>query len=461
MIPNILAQRYASKDLVQLFDPVNRIRLERKFWIEVLNLQKKYGFKIDENIIKDYIENTDKVDLDSIRRRELITRHDVKAKIEEFNFLAGHELIHIGMTSRDLTDNIELIQIKKALQIMLTRTASVLVLLSENIKKYKHVYIEGRTHNVPAQVTTLGKRFANFASELLNAYEDAQSVAKKMKFRGIRGAIGTNHDFLQFFTKTNLDDLNTDLALHYGFNGNHQSVGQIYPRSEDYLIISKLLLICSSISSLAINIRLMSGQGYLSEGTGLDQTGSTAMPHKINPRTSERINGLMTLLRGYSSIASELSGNQWNEGDVSCSVVRRVIIQDAFFAADGILNSIYNLLTNLVVNQEKIKSELEKNLPYLCSSTILMHLVKAGLGREEAHTRIKHLTKLYSHNPEECRKQLIVEFKDFISIDQFEKIFQDFVDLSGNSIRECESVSKTITETIIVEKNDIRFEMRY
>ena len=461
MIPNILAQRYASTELVELFDPINRIRLERKFWIEVLELQKKYGFNLDDKIINSYKKNVEKIDLKSIENREIKTRHDVKAKIEEFNFLAGYEFIHIGMTSRDLTDNIELIQIKDAMQIILAKIVSVLVLLNEKINMYKQVYVVGRTHNVPAQVTTLGKKFANFASELLDAYEDAQLISENMRLRGIRGAIGTNQDSLQFFAKTDLVNINEELAVHYGFKAVHKSVGQIYPRSEDYLIISKLLLICASLNSFAINIRLMSGQGYLSEGMALDQTGSTAMPHKINPRTSERINGLMSLLRGYASIASELSGNQWNEGDVSCSVVRRVIIQDAFFATDGILNSIHNILTNLVIHEDKMKEDLQNNLPFLCSSTILMYLVKSGLGREESHKKIKDLVNRYSQDSEEFKKQLIIEFKKHVSVEQLEKIFQDFASLSGNSVNECESLYKTILKTIKKEKSNLKFEMRF
>ena len=150
--PNVLATRYATKEMVAIFDPVNKIINERKFWITILKLQQKSGLPITDGDIKAYEQVVEKVDLASIDKREIKTRHDVKARIEEFNALAGVEKIHIGLTSRDLTENIELIQIKAALELIEHRTLQTLFLLNKKITKYEKTYMVGRSHNVAAQV---------------------------------------------------------------------------------------------------------------------------------------------------------------------------------------------------------------------------------------------------------------------------------------------------------------------
>jgi adenylosuccinate lyase len=167
--PNVLASRYATKEMVEIFNPINKIIEERKFWITVLKLQKKAGLPITDSDIASYEKVINQVDLDSIDKREVKVRHDVKARIEEFNSLAGCEKIHIGMTSRDLTENIELIQIRQALEVVQNKSLQTLFLLNEKIEKYQKTYMVGRSHNVAAQVTTLGKRFASCAEELLFA----------------------------------------------------------------------------------------------------------------------------------------------------------------------------------------------------------------------------------------------------------------------------------------------------
>jgi adenylosuccinate lyase len=154
---NVLATRYATSQMVAIFDPVNKIIAERKFWISILNFQKKAGLPITDNDIKAYEKVINNVDLASIEKREKASRHDVKARIEEFNALAGIEKIHIGMTSRDLTENIELIQIRDGLNLIRKRTLETLFLLEKNITKYEKTYLVGRSHNVAAQVTTVVK----------------------------------------------------------------------------------------------------------------------------------------------------------------------------------------------------------------------------------------------------------------------------------------------------------------
>jgi adenylosuccinate lyase len=456
--PNVLATRYATKEMVAIFDPVNKIINERKFWVTILKLQQKAGLPIIGSDIKAYEKVIEKVDLASIDKREMKTRHDVKARIEEFNALAGVEKIHIGLTSRDLTENIELIQIKAALELIEFRTLQTLFLLNEKITKYEKTYMVGRSHNVAAQVTTLGKRFASCAEELLFAHTALKELIARLPLRGIKGPVGTSQDVQDAMGK-DLAQLEKSIAKEFGFENTWASVGQIYPRSVDFEVISKLLQIASAPSSMATTIRLMAGSGLVNEGFKSGQVGSSAMPHKMNSRSSERINGMMVLLRGFNTMTADLAGNQWNEGDVSCSVVRRVVIPDSFYVLDGLLHTFMTILNEFGAFEEKIKAELDEQLPLLSTTKILMECVKSGMNRENAHEIIKKYAT--TTTPNKFFAALSRE-KDFpLSIDQLTKLISNPAEFTGLALTQTNFVKEMITGRIKgkiskVELTDLR-----
>ena len=443
VIPNVLANRYATKEMVAIFDPVNKIIAERKFWITILRLQKAGGLSITDSDIASYEKVVEKVDLASIEKRERANRHDVKARIEEFNSLAGLEKIHIGLTSRDLTENIELIAIKDGLNLVRRRTLETLFLLEKSITKYEKTYMVGRSHNVAAQVTTLGKRFATCAQELLFSLASLEELIARLPLRGLKGPVGTGQD--QIATLGSIKDLSKleeKLAKEYGFENTLSSVGQIYPRSIDFEVVSKLLQIASAPSSMATTIRLMSGFGLVSEGFKSGQVGSSAMPHKMNARSSERINGMMVLLRGYATMAADLAGDQWNEGDVSCSVVRRVVIPDAFYTIDGLLHTFMTVLTEFGIYEENINKELSEQLPFLATSQILTELVKKGMGREIAHELIKkHATTTTASS----FFNALASEKDFsLSTNELNNLIKDPSAFAGSAIEQTREVTDEI-----------------
>lgn len=443
VIPNVLATRYATDEMLAIFDPVNKIIAERKFWIIILNFQKKSGLPITDADISSYEKVVDKVDLASIERREKISRHDVKARIEEFNALAGVEKIHIGMTSRDLTENVELIQIRDGLNLIRKRSLETLFLLEKNISKYEKTYLVGRSHNVAAQVTTLGKRFATCAQELLFSLESLEELIKRLPLRGLKGPVGTAQDGISALgSAKDLTKMEEEVASQFGFENTLISVGQIYPRSIDFEVVSKLLQIASPASSLAITIRLMAGAGLASEGFKAGQVGSSAMPHKMNSRSSERINGMAVLLRGYSAMAADLAGDQWNEGDVSCSVVRRVVIPDAFFTLDGLLHTFMTILNEFGIFEDNIGKELRDNLPILASTQILISCVKAGMGREVAHELIKK--HAISRSPGDFFKGLVSEKGFPLNIDQLNDLIKDVALFAGSAAQQSKDVAEQI-----------------
>ena len=376
--------------MVKIWNAENKIILERKLWLAVLQAQKDLGQQVPEGVIEDYIKVLDQVDLDSIHDRERIVKHDVKARIEEFCSLAGHEHIHKGMTSRDLTENVEQLQIRQALELICCQAAAALRLLSENATTYSETAVTGRTHNVAAQVTTLGKRFASAAEEMLHAFTNIEQIVENYPLRGIKGPVGTQQDLVDLLGGSEqVELLEEQVRDHLGFTHTFDSVGQVYPRSLDFSVVSGLVQLSSAPANLAKTLRLMAGHDLVTEGFQEGQVGSSAMPHKMNMRSCERISGLSHVLQGYLTMVTSLVGDQWNEGDVSCSVVRRVALPDAFLAIDGLLQTFLSVLEDFGAYPKVLERELNHYLPFLSTTRILTAATQAGMGREEAHEAIK------------------------------------------------------------------------
>jgi adenylosuccinate lyase len=390
LLPDVLAARYASEPMVELWSPERKVRLERELWVAVMSAQRDLGVDIPAEAIADYRAVIDAVDLEAIEARERVTRHDVKARLEEFSALAGHEVAHMGMTSRDLTENVEQLQIRRALELVRDRMVTALVRLAERAAEHATLVMAGRSHNVAAQATTLGKRFANAGEELLIAYRRLDELLARYPLRGIKGPVGTQQDQLDLLgDPEGVDRLEQAVLAHLGFTAALTNVGQVYPRSLDFDVVAALVQATAGPSSLATTIRLMAGHELVTEGFAPGQVGSSAMPHKMNTRSCERVNGLAVVVRGHLSMVSELVGDQWNEGDVSCSVVRRVALPGAFLATDGLFETFLAVLDGFGAYPAVVARELDRYLPFLATTKVLVAAVRRGVGREQAHEAIK------------------------------------------------------------------------
>lgn len=394
-IPNVLATRYASEQMRRIWSPEEKIIAERRLWLAVLAAQRDLGVDFGgddpDAVIAAYEKVIDRVDLASIADRERITKHDVKARIEEFNDLAGFEHVHKGMTSRDLTENVEQLQILSSLRLVRDRIVTTLVSLARLAGEYAELAMAGRSHNVAAQITTLGKRFATATDELLVAYHRVSELIERYPLRGIKGPVGTSQDMLDLLggDEAKLAELEQRIADHLGCATVLTSTGQVYPRSLDWDVLTALAQVAAAPSNVATSIRLMAGHELVTEGFKPGQVGSSAMPHKMNTRSCERVNGFAVILRGYVSMAGELAGDQWNEGDVSCSVVRRVALPDACYALDGLFETFLTVLGDFGAFPAVVNAELQRYLPFLTTTKVLMAAVRKGVGREAAHEAIK------------------------------------------------------------------------
>ncbi len=389
--PNILSQRYATSKMNLIFSEEGKTRLEREFWLSVLKIQRDLGLNIPSEAIQAYEESVDTIDLGLIREIERVTKHDVKAKIEAYCRAAGgYEYLHLGMTSRDLTDNVEQIQLKQAMTLVYGKYVSVLRHLLDKAKEYRGIELTARTHHQAAQTTLLGRRFSMWAEELLVHLKEYESFISEYPMRGVKGAVGTQFDMMVLLgSHEKAIELENRVAEQHGFKNILSSTGQVYPRSLDYKLLLHLSVLSSACENFAKTMRLMAGNELVTEGFMKGQVGSSVMPHKMNTRSTERICAFSELLKMYADGGSRLSGDQWEEGDVSCSAMRRVLIPDAFYSTDGLLETTLNVLNQMEAYPAVISKEVGRYLPFLATTEVLAIAVKSGIGREEAHSIIK------------------------------------------------------------------------
>ena len=437
---SIVGKRYASSQMQNIWSAETKVLKERELWIAVMRAQAKLGIDISSEVIAAYESVKTKIDLGSIERRESALKHDVKARIEEFNALAGHQRIHLGLTSRDVTENVEGWQIKTSLELTLSSSAQLLEDLAKKIENYSDLAIVGRTHNVPAQLTTLGRRFASWSEEFLIALENLETLHTNYRIKGIKGAIGIGSD-LRALHSDNWLEVERVVTDEFGIEKTLIAPSQIYPRSLDFQVVASLYQLAAPIASIATNVRLMAGLGLLSEGKAIGQVGSSAMPHKNNPRLSERVNGLFILLKGYLTMVSEISGNQWNEGDVSESVVRRVALADSFYTIDAILRSMKKILSELQVNESAISRELDRELEYLLSSKVLLKAVEKGIGRESAHSLILESATESRSSSSETFFELLAKNKELgLSLSELEALKSNPGEHLGDASKQAQQV---------------------
>lgn len=456
---NILSSRYSTEEINQIFSQKGTILAQRELWIAVMRAQKNQGLEISNDEIEKFEKNKNNINLEEIREIEKITKHDVKASIESFVKTAnGSEIIHKGMTSRDLTDNVEQMQILKSSKIILRKYLVILDRLLKKSKEYENIILTGRTHHQPAQATLLGRRFSMWAEELLYHIKDFEEFIENYPLRGIKGPVGTQLDMKKVLgSEEKIKKLEVEVAKKLGFKNILSSTGQVYPRSLDFSLVSKLVALSSACENFAKSMRLMAGYELVTEGFKEGQVGSSAMPHKMNTRSSERVCGFGSILKGHLTMASNLVGDQWEEGDVSCSVVRRTFIADSFYASEGLCETVLTILNQMGAYPLVISKETDKYLPFLATTQILMLAVEKGLGREEAHEIIKKYAVNNALNLREGRENMLIEniindskFKEVgITEDEIQEIIngeKEFVGRAKEQVDEVNSNSKEILE---------------
>lgn len=381
--------RYGSQEMRRIFSEQHKYELWRKVWISLAKAQHKAGLVNDEEL-RDLEQFADSIDIEKILEIEKDTKHDVVAAIREYAEKAkiGGGKIHLGLTSMDVVDNTEGMRNKEALDVVETEVKKLLGLFADKIEKYADTVCLGYTHLQPAEPTTVGYRFAFYAQDLLMDLQLLRFVQSLPLGKGIKGAVGTQASFTSLLQEREKDplEMETEVMQMLGIRPVDIST-QVYTRKIDYLILTVLASIASSVAKFAADLRILQSPtiGEWSEPFGTKQVGSSAMPFKKNPINSEKICSLARMVTPMPTVALENATHSYLERTLDDSANRRVITPEAFLSVDEILTTAAKLVDGMVINEQRIAFNLQQFAPFVASEGILMEAVKKGASRQDMH----------------------------------------------------------------------------
>ena len=385
--------RYASPDMVRLFSAQRKFETWRLLWLWLAEEERRLGLPISEEAIGEMRAHLSDVDFEAAAREEEKTRHDVMAHVRVFGEAApaARGIIHWGATSAYVTDNADLIVIREALKLVERRLVGVLRRMRDLALEHRAVPTLAYTHYQPAQPTTVGKRIALWASDLLSDLEEVRRRAGDLRFLGVKGATGTQASFLRLFDgdSAKVEELDRAVARRAGFAKRQTVSGQTYSRKQDDRVVQALSGLAQSAHKIGTDLRLLQHDGKLEEPFEPSQVGSSAMPYKRNPMRAERICGLARHVIALSFDTAMTAATQWLERSLDDSSNRRIAIPEAFLASDAVLVLLENVFSGLVVHADVARRRLEVEAPFLATENVLMEAVRRGADRQEVHERLR------------------------------------------------------------------------
>ncbi len=388
-----LVERNASKEMAELFGNQTKFSTWRKLWLELAKAEKKLGLKISSAQISQMAQHLDDINFDKAAEYEKKFRHDVMAHIHTFGEAApkAAPIIHLGATSCYVGDNADLIIMRNAMQIIAVKLASLIDALSGFAKQYRKMPTLGFTHFQPAQLTTVGKRATLWCNDFVSDLSEIEYRIANIPFRGVKGTTGTQASFLELFAGNHkkVKQLDKMVAKAFGFDKLCPVTGQTYSRKIDSFIINTLAGIAQSAHKMCNDIRLLANLKEIEEPFEKSQIGSSAMAYKRNPMRCERVTALSRFLISLSSSPQMTAAEQWLERTLDDSANRRVVLPEAFLAADGILEILINVADGLVIYPKVIAARISSELPFMATENILMAAVKAGGNRQMLHEKIR------------------------------------------------------------------------
>ncbi len=390
---NPLTDRYAGPEMSYLWSPQFKHSTWRRLWLTLAKCEQKLGLEITDSQISSMAAHLDDIDFDRVAEKEKELRHDVMSHIHVFGELCPEAMpiIHLGATSCFVTDNTELIQMREALKIIKVKLLKLMSQLTTFCDANKALPTLGFTHYQPAQLTTVGKRFSLYLQDFLMDFERVEAQIASIPFRSVKGTTGTQASFLELFDGDHekCRRLERDVAAGMGFDRIVAVSGQTYTRKVDYFVLSVLSGIAQSASKMATDIRLLANLKEVEEPFGKKQIGSSAMAYKRNPMRSERVCSLSRYIMNLPGNAAMTEATQWFERTLDDSANRRIVLPEAFLAADIVLSLLINITDGLHLWPKVIARHIQAELPFMATENLLMAAVKKGGNRQELHEVIR------------------------------------------------------------------------
>ena len=388
-----LVSRYASKEMSYIWSPQKKFSTWRKLWLALAESERALGLDITEEQVSQMAANLENIDFELADKKETEFRHDVMAHVHTFGTAcpAAMPIIHLGATSCFVGDNTDLIQMREALLLAKNKIVKLLDTMKVFAEKYKDMPTLGFTHYQPAQLTTVGKRCTLWMQDFSMDYEEIDRLIRDLPMRGVKGTTGTEATFLELFDGDHdkVKKLNQMVCDKMNFRKAVSVSGQTYTRKLDYMVVSALSGLAQSAYKMCGDIRLLASMKEVEEPFGKSQIGSSAMAYKRNPMRSERVCSLARYLIGLPQNCAHTHANQWFERTLDDSSIRRMVLPEAFLAADVILTTCINIADGLHVWPAVIRQRLNLELPFMATEVILMDCVKAGGDRQELHEAIR------------------------------------------------------------------------
>lgn len=388
-----LVERYASPEMSRLFGAEHRILTWRRLWLALAEAQRRAGLNISAAQVNQLKSTLERIDFANAARHEKRMRHDVMAHLHAWGDLApdARGILHLGATSADIVDNADLIIMRDGLQLIAEWLAVVIDALATFARKYREMPTVGLTHFQPAQVTTVGKRAVLWCCDFVRDIEEVEHRLSDFRFRGVKGATGTQASFLELFANDHIvvRKLEVDVARQFGFARVEPITGQTYSRKVDAQVVSTLGGIAASVHKFANDIRLLAGLREIEEPLEEDQVGSSSMAYKRNPMRCERATGLARFVISLVQSPLQTAAEQWLERTLDDSANKRLCVPEAFLATDAILRIMADVARGLVVYPRVITARLRAELPFLATENILMGGAAAGGDRQKLHERIR------------------------------------------------------------------------
>jgi adenylosuccinate lyase len=448
--------RYGSTAMRHLWSESNKRLLWRKFWVALAEVQMEYGLVTPEQIT-DLQAHQNEIDFQAAFKIEAEIQHDLMAELRVFSgqCQVGGGIIHLGATSTDIEDNVDALRIRDSLDLILQSLKDVLQVLAEYIQKWADTALMAYTHLQPAEPSTLGYRLGLYGQDLIEDYSNLSLQRKNIRGKGFKGAVGTSAAYAELIGLESLSSFEEKLAQKLGLSF-FPVTSQVYPRKQDYSIISALASLGASLSKFAFDIRILQSPlvGELSEGFLIKQVGSSAMPFKRNPIQAEKINSLARHLANLPRIAWDNAAQSLLERTLDDSANRRLMIPEAFLAADEILSTTRNILKNLKVDEHVISRNLTIYGPFAATERLLMALVKGGANRQEMHEVIRtaamHSWDAIQRGKENPLLSLIcgeTRFREYLSESEI-RLLMEASSYSGAASKRAHQLHKEILEKL-------------
>ena len=388
-----LVERYASKAMLALWSPKERYGLWRRLWLALAEAEKDLGLDIPDEALEQMRAHPDDIDFGAVAAYERRFRHDVMAHIHAFGDVApaARPYIHLGATSAFVTDNADLILMRRGLGLLKGKSLRVLRALALFARRWKDEPTLGSTHLQPAQPTTVGKRATLWMQDLVLDIRELDHRVDTLPCRGVKGTTGTQATFLELFDGDHekVRELERRVAAAIGFDAAIPVSGQTYTRKLDAQILDVVAGIAATAAKFSADLRILQAFGEIEEPFESSQIGSSAMAYKRNPMRCERIASLARFVLNLEGNANETHSVQFLERTLDDSANRRLTIPESFLATDAILILMENVVTGIEVHPARIRRRLEDELPFMATEQLLMRAVRAGGDRQDAHERIR------------------------------------------------------------------------